>query len=192
MKITSTEFVCSVTKPELFPHNSLPEFVFVGRSNVGKSSLINVLVNRKGLAKTSSIPGKTQTINFYRINKEFFFVDLPGYGYAKVPKAVRKAWKPMVESYLSAARDIRAVITIFDIRRELKQEDLNLLEWLKVLHLPTLVVLTKTDKVSRNLRSKYLLRTKTSLREFDCDILEFSALKKEGKGDIWGKIADRL
>ncbi len=192
MKITSTEFVCSVTKPEAFPGDGLPEFVFAGRSNVGKSSLINVLINRKGLAKTSSVPGKTQTINFYRINKALFFVDLPGYGYAKVPKAIRKAWKPMVESYFLASRDIRAVIVIFDIRRELRQEDLNLLEWLKVLNLPTTVILTKTDKVSRNIRSKNLSRSKASLEEFGCDILEFSALKKEGKGEIWKNIASRL
>jgi GTP-binding protein len=192
MKITSTEFVCSVTKPDAFPGDGLPEFVFAGRSNVGKSSLINVLINRKGLAKTSSVPGKTQTINFYRINKEFFFVDLPGYGYAKVPKAIRKAWKPMVESYFLASRDIRAVIVIFDIRRDLRQEDLNLLEWLKALDLPTTVILTKTDKVSRNIRSKNLSRSKTSLKEFGCDILEFSALKKEGKREIWKNIATRL
>lgn len=192
MKITSAEFVCSVTKPAAFPGDGLPEFVFAGRSNVGKSSLINVLINRKGLAKTSSVPGKTQTINFYRINKEFFFVDLPGYGYAKVPKAIRKAWKPMVESYFLASRDIRAAIVIFDIRRDLKQEDLNLLEWLKVLDIPTTVILTKTDKVSRNIRSKNLSRSKTSLKEFGCDILEFSALKKEGKREIWKNIATRL
>ncbi len=192
MKITSTEFVCSVTKPDAFPGDGLPEFVFVGRSNVGKSSLINVLINRKGLAKTSSVPGKTQTINFYKINKAFFFVDLPGYGYAKVPKVIRKAWKPMVESYFLASRDIRAVIVIFDIRRDLRQEDLNLLEWLRALNLPTTVILTKTDKVSRNIRSKNLSRSKTSLKEFGCDILEFSALKKEGKGEIWKNIASRL
>jgi GTP-binding protein len=192
MKITSTEFVCSVTKPDALPGDGLPEFVFAGRSNVGKSSLINVLINRKGLAKTSSVPGKTQTINFYRINKEFFFVDLPGYGYAKVPKAIRKAWKPMVESYFLASRDIRAVIVIFDIRRDLRQEDLNLLEWLKTLDLPTTVILTKTDKVSRNIRNKNLSRSKTSLKEFGCDILEFSALKKEGKREIWKNIATRL
>ncbi|MEE8423125.1 MAG: ribosome biogenesis GTP-binding protein YihA/YsxC [Thermodesulfobacteriota bacterium] len=192
MKITSTEFVCSVTKPAAFPGDGLPEFVFAGRSNVGKSSLINVLINRKGLAKTSSVPGKTQTINFYRINKEFFFVDLPGYGYAKVPKAIRKAWKPMVESYFLASRDIRAAIVIFDIRRDLRQEDLNLLEWLKALDIPTTVILTKTDKVSRNIRSKNLSRSKTSLKEFGCDILEFSALKKEGKREIWKNIATRL
>ncbi|MFQ5900791.1 MAG: ribosome biogenesis GTP-binding protein YihA/YsxC [Thermodesulfobacteriota bacterium] len=191
MKITSAEFVCSVTKPAMFPKERFPEFVFVGRSNVGKSSLINCLLNRKGLAKTSSSPGKTQTINFYRINKRFYFVDLPGYGYAKVPKEVRRGWKPMVEGYFSASRDLMAIITLFDIRRDMSGDSLALFEWLESLGIPIVVVLTKSDKLSRRDRGKQFLRTKTFLQEFECDIVMFSALKGEGKDLLWKAIINR-
>ena len=130
MIIKSAEFVTSATKPSQYPKRALPEIAFAGRSNVGKSSLINTLVNRKHLVKTSSTPGRTQLINFFDINGRMGIVDLPGYGYAKVPVSVRKKWGPMIETYLSERETLRGVVVIMDIRRIPRQEELNLLAWL--------------------------------------------------------------
>ena len=130
MKITSAEFVTSATKPSQYPPEGLPEIAFAGRSNVGKSSLINVLVNRKRLVKTSSTPGRTQLVNFFDINDSINFVDLPGYGYAKVPASVRKKWGPMIETYLSGRNTLKGVVVIMDIRRTPREEEQNLIDWL--------------------------------------------------------------
>ncbi len=188
MKITSAEFVKSATKPSEYPPGNLPEIAIAGKSNVGKSSLINTLVNRKNLAKTSSQPGRTQTINFFRVNEKISVVDLPGYGYAKVPIRVREAWKPMVESYLNARERIRLVILILDARRGASEQDLDLLDWLGYHDIPSLIVLTKADKLSAAERS----RQKKSLA--DMHILKgkpfcfFSALTGEGKEELWKEI----
>ena len=149
MKVLSAEFVKSASKPSEYPKGGLPELAFAGKSNVGKSSLINALVNRKNLAKISSTPGRTQLINFFQINGNLSLVDLPGYGYAKVPLHIRQTWKPMVESYLQTREDIRLVILIIDARRGASAEDLNLLDWLDYHRIPSLLVLTKTDKLSQ-------------------------------------------
>ena len=149
MKILSAEFVKSASKPSEYPKGGLPELAIAGKSNVGKSSLINALVNRKNLAKISSTPGRTQLINFFLINGKLSLVDLPGYGYAKVPLHIRQTWKPMVESYLQTREDIRLVILIIDARRGASAEDLNLLDWLDYHRIPSLIVLTKTDKLSQ-------------------------------------------
>ena len=149
MNIKSAEFVTSATKPSQYPAAGLPEIAFAGRSNVGKSSLINVLVNRKHLVKTSSTPGRTQMINFFDINGNLTFVDLPGYGYARVPEAVQKKWGPMIETYLSGRRTLKAVVVIMDIRRTPREEEQNLIAWLKHYSIAKILVLTKADKLSK-------------------------------------------
>ncbi len=133
MKILSAEFVLSAKEPAHYPPAVLPEIAFAGRSNVGKSSLINTLLNRKGLARTSNTPGRTQEINFFRVNDRFAFIDLPGYGYAKVPESIRKQWGPMVETYLRERDTLRLVVLILDVRRDPSEEDLQLIDWLPML-----------------------------------------------------------
>jgi GTP-binding protein len=149
MKILSAEFVTSAARPEKFPADGKPEVAFAGRSNVGKSSLINAVLNRKSLVKTSSTPGKTQLINFFLINKAFYCVDLPGYGYAKAPRALVDAWAPMIEGYLKGSPELRAVVVLLDIRREPDDRDRRLIKWLQHYDIPAFYVLTKADKVKR-------------------------------------------
>jgi GTP-binding protein len=185
VKILSAEFIKSAAKPSEYPKGRYPELAVAGKSNVGKSSLINALVNRKTLAKTSSTPGRTQLINFFQINGNLSLADLPGYGYAKVPLHIRENWKPMVESYLQTREDIRLVILIIDARRGASTEDLDLLDWLDYHHLPSLIVLTKTDKLSQieKARQKKMLSESPLLsgRPF----LFFSAVSGEGKDELW-------
>jgi GTP-binding protein len=149
MKIVTVEFVKSATSPSGYPPGTLPEVAFVGRSNVGKSSLINTLLCRKQLARTSNTPGRTQLINFFNVNQELLFVDLPGYGFARVPEAVKREWGPMIETYLRDRECLRVVVFILDIRRDPSQEDLALKGWLDYYGRRTLFVLTKSDKLSR-------------------------------------------
>jgi len=188
MKIISAEFIKSATKPSEYPPGNFPEVAISGKSNVGKSSLINVLVNRKNLAKTSSSPGRTQLINFFRVNGVLSLVDLPGYGYAKVSLEVRKTWKPMVESYLQTRREVRLVILIVDARRSGSADDLALLDWLDYHNIPSLVVLTKADKLSQIERA----RQKKALAELPLfsgrNLLFFSAVTAEGKEELWKMI----
>ena len=188
MKITSAEFVKSAWLPSDYPKDSLPEVVFAGRSNVGKSSLINALVNRKNLVKTSSTPGKTQSINFFNINNGITFVDLPGYGYAKVPLKLRKRWKPLVEDYLKTGRTIRLVVIILDVRRIPRQEDIGLIEWFDFYQVPRVIVLNKTDKLSRTNLKRQIELIKKSLPLKDNNPILFSAVTKEGKEEIWRQI----
>ena len=192
MKVTSAEFVKSATKPSEYPPGNLPEIAFAGKSNVGKSSLINTLVNRKNLAKTSSQPGRTQTINFFRVNEKISFVDLPGYGYAKVPIRIREKWKPMVESYLQTREGIRLVILILDARRGASPQDLDLLDWLEYHGISCLIVLTKADKLSpiERARQKKALSGAPLLRGKPFRF--FSALTGEGKDELWKGIQEAL
>ena len=143
MIIHTAEFVKSAVKPSHYPEPVFPEIAFAGRSNVGKSSLINTLVNRKRLVKTSATPGRTRLINFFKINDAFYFVALPGYGCAKVPVAVKKAWVPMVETYITTRKRLRSVVLIVDIRRKPGDEELSCLNWLQHLDIPCLVIVTK-------------------------------------------------
>ena len=188
MKVLSTEFVKSATQPSEYPPGNLPEIAIAGKSNVGKSSLINTLVNRKNLARTSSSPGRTQLINFFRVNGNLSLVDLPGYGFAKAPLAVRQAWKPMVETYLRTREAIRLVILILDSRRGLSSDDSTLLDWLDDQGIPTLIALTKADKLSQleRARQEKLL---AGIRLLEGrPLLFFSAHTGEGKDDLWGLI----
>lgn len=192
MIIRSTAFIKSATNPGNYPEASLPEVAFAGRSNVGKSTLINSLVNRRGLVRTSSTPGRTQLLNFFDINGEFSLVDLPGYGFAKVPLAVKKDWGPMVRTYLERREQLKGVVVLFDIRRVPREEDLDLLDWLEEFEVPTIPVITKVDKISRNRRAAQvkpiLEATGLPLEAFSF----FSALSKEGREDIWERIEDAL
>jgi len=185
MKVTSAEFIKSATKPSEYPTGNFPEVAMAGKSNVGKSSLINVLVNRKNLARTSSSPGRTQLINFFRVNGKISLVDLPGYGYSKVPLSVRETWKPMVESYLQTRREIRLVVLILDARRGASPGDLALLDWLDYHGIPCTIALTKADKLSPIERA----RQKKALTEISLlsekTLLFFSAVTGEGKDELW-------
>jgi GTP-binding protein len=190
MIIKSAEFVTSATKPAQYPPEGLPEIAFAGRSNVGKSSLINTLVNRKRLVKTSSTPGRTQLINFFDINNNLTFVDLPGYGYAKVPAAVRKKWGPMIETYLSSRRTLKGVVIIMDIRRQPREEEQNLIHWLAHFSIASIIVLTKTDKLSKTKVTKQqdaIVRTLAVEKE---DAILFSAKTRRGRDAVWNAILD--
>ena len=181
-------FVKSAVKPANFPLSDRPEAAFAGRSNVGKSSILNCLLSRRKLARTSSTPGRTQTINFFDIGGKLYFADLPGFGYAKVPLAVRAAWGPMVEGYLSAGRDIRLVILLVDVRRDPGEEEIALLNWLDSYQIPGLVVVTKADKVKR---SKLVAR-QTAIREalnLPENPVLFSSLTGLGRSEVWSRLA---
>ncbi|GFO58567.1 putative GTP-binding protein EngB [Geomonas silvestris] len=188
MIVKTTEFIKSGTKPAHYPEGDLPEIAFAGRSNVGKSSLINVLVNRKNLVRTSSTPGRTQLINFFQVNQDFMLVDLPGYGYAKVPLDVKRNWRPMMETYLSKRENLVGVVLILDIRRVPVDEDLQMLEWLRAFSIPPIVVVTKCDKVSKNERAKQSAVIMQRMGLDKGDLNYFSALSKEGKEGIWDRI----
>lgn len=192
MKVVSAEFIKSATRPGNYPPGELLEIAFAGRSNVGKSSLINVLVNRKSLVRTSSTPGRTQLINFFNINNQLSLVDLPGYGYAKVPLAVKKGWGPMIRTYLEVRESLSGVVIIFDIRRVPREEDIRLLDWLEEFGVPTIPVITKIDKISRSQRLKHIkiIAAETGL-PVDAFSL-FSASTREGMDEIWERIEAAL
>ncbi|MCX5833768.1 MAG: ribosome biogenesis GTP-binding protein YihA/YsxC [Deltaproteobacteria bacterium] len=189
MKITSAEYIKAAAKPDQFPEPALPEVAFAGRSNVGKSSLINTLVHRKKLAQTSGTPGKTRLIHFYDINHRFSFVDLPGYGYAKVPESMRRSWRPMVEGYLRGRPNLALVVLILDVRRDPSGEDMALVEWLNHQGIRHLFVLTKADKLSGNERRARERHLKGLLGiPGDQKLVLFSARTGEGKDEIWRQI----
>jgi GTP-binding protein len=193
MKITSAEFIKSAVWPPQYPPATLPEIAFVGRSNVGKSSLINTLVGRKNLAKTSNTPGRTQLINFFTVNETLSFVDLPGYGFAKVSQSVKKDWGEMIESYLSQRQSLVMVILILDIRRDPSEDDLSLRDWLDYYRIPYLYILTKADKLSNNQASARRRAIEKELRVTpDKRPILFSAKTEKGKGDIWQALDDHL
>jgi GTP-binding protein len=191
MHVTSSEFVTSAVKPEQYPEPEYPEVAFAGRSNVGKSSLINKLVNRRSLVKTSSTPGRTQLINFFLVNAGLSLVDLPGYGYAKVPAAVKKQWGPMVEAYISSRTNLKAVVLLMDIRRTPKAEEFNLMDWLRHHRIPMILVLTKADKISKSQQSRQRKLTAEILGIDAEDFVLFSAKSGLGKSVLWEMI-DRV
>lgn len=192
MIIKSAEFVTSAVKPSQYPPPDFPEIAFAGRSNVGKSSLINILVNRKRLVKTSSTPGRTQLINFFLINQDISFVDLPGYGYAKVPVSVKKKWGPMIETYLSKRESLKAVVLILDIRRTPRQEELNFINWMENYAIPYILVVTKTDKLSKTKQSRQHLLIAQTLGVEKDDLLLFSAKTRRGLDNVWKAVKEYI
>ena len=184
MKIRSAEFILSASSPWQFPPPTLPEIAFAGRSNVGKSTLINSLLNRKKLVKTSSTPGKTQLINFFNINDKFHFVDLPGYGFAKVPENVRKQWQRLIESYLQERESLRNVVLIVDSRHGPTTQDRQLKEWLDYYERPVLIVASKVDKLKRGQIQKNLKIIRQDL-VLDTTPLAHSSLEKGRREEIW-------
>jgi len=188
VKVIEAEFVASAFSPRDFPPAGIPEIVFAGRSNVGKSSLINRLVEKRNLARTSSTPGKTQSINFYRVNRSLHFVDLPGYGYAKVPKPVGRQWKKLVEAYFRSRPGVALVLHLVDARLRLTPLDQELAEWLCHLGIPTMVVATKADKLSGNERSSQLRALSSSFE--GVPVLLSSAVTGIGCKEIWRRVAD--
>jgi GTP-binding protein len=191
-KVTSSQYITSVVSLDSLPKARFPEIAFAGRSNVGKSSLINTLLGRRRLAKTSSTPGKTRMLNFYLVNENVFFVDLPGYGYAKVAKDFRNRWSNLVEPYIRDRETLTGVIHLIDCRHEPTQNDSQLSEWLDFYQIPSLVALTKADKLSRPKSMLALnVAAKTLQREEDQCVL-FSAKTGQGKAEIWKWIVGKL
>ena len=188
MIVKSATFITSAVRPDHYPPADRPEVAFAGRSNVGKSSLINSLVNRRRLVKTSSTPGRTQLINFFAVNDAVHFVDLPGYGYAKVPLSVKQGWRPMVDAYLSGRPTLRAVVMIMDIRRTPRTEELELLAWMARRALAALPVLTKADKLSRMRQKQQWHQTAAVLGMDPEALILFSAKSGQGRDELWRAI----
>ncbi|MBS7525515.1 ribosome biogenesis GTP-binding protein YihA/YsxC [Fusibacter paucivorans] len=186
MKIKKSAFVISAVSPAQYPQDALPEIAFAGRSNVGKSSLINMLLNRRGLAKTSSTPGKTQTVNFYDIDEIFRFVDLPGYGFAKVSKAQKATWGKVIETYLKSRENLLEVLQLVDIRHKPSQEDKQMYAWIKSFGFNGIVVATKADKLSRNqiAQQKKVIRKELDMAP-DAILICISSSERTGKYEVW-------
>jgi GTP-binding protein len=187
MKILSAEFVVSAAHAAQLPRDHRPQIAFAGRSNVGKSSIINTLLHRKALVKTSATPGKTQLINFFIINENLYFVDLPGYGYARVPKAVTDAWAPMIEEYLKDSPRLAAVVVLLDSRRDPDQRDLRLLKWLAQYSIPSIVALTKADKLNRQESAQARQSVREALALPGPPLLT-SARSGQGMRELWAEI----
>ncbi len=188
-KIEKAEFVTSAVEPKGYPPPDRPEVAFGGRSNVGKSSLINDLVGRKKLVKTSKRPGRTQTINFFNINDELYAVDLPGYGFAKVPDDVRDAWGPMIEGYLNHRPNLCAMVVVMDLRRGVEEDDFELIMAAPLFGIQPILVFTKADKFSRNKRQQ---RRRELARDIDADpgeLLLYSSTRGFGRDDLWKRIS---
>lgn len=189
MIIKKADIEAVAVTPAQYPTQGYPEIALAGRSNVGKSSLINTLVNRKALARTSSTPGKTRTINFYNINDSIYFVDLPGYGYAKVSKEEKAKWAKMIEEYLHYREELKLVIMLIDIRHEPTKDDLMMFEWMKASGRRMVVVATKADKLTRNQMNKNIAVIKKTLPMDEEDIfIPFSSESKLGKDELWSII----
>lgn len=187
IKNVNLETVCGITST--IPDNPYPEIAFAGKSNVGKSSLINALMNRKSLARTSAQPGKTQTINFYNINEELYFVDLPGYGYAKVSESEKEKWGKMIENYLHKSKQLKAVFLLIDIRHEPSANDRNMYEWILYQGYKPIIIATKLDKINRSQIPKHIKMLKTGLNvEKDTIVIPFSAQTKQGREEIYDLI----
>ncbi|MDP4095683.1 ribosome biogenesis GTP-binding protein YihA/YsxC [Paenibacillus sp. P96] len=190
MKVTKSEFIISAVRPEQYPADGLPEVALAGRSNVGKSSLINRMINRKNLARTSSTPGKTQQLNYYRINDDLYFVDFPGYGFAKVSKSLRQAFGEMIETYLTQREPLKLVLQMVDLRHPPSKDDLMMHEWLKHYNLPLCVVGTKADKIPRTRREKHIKVIKQELGIGSGDLfIPFSSEEGLGREELWTVIS---
>lgn len=193
MKVNQAQFIISAVGPSQYPTDALPEIALAGRSNVGKSSLINRLINRKNLARTSSQPGKTQTLNYYLINQDLYFVDLPGYGYAKVSKTKRAEWGKFIEDYLLKREPLKLVLQLVDLRHPPTKDDQAMYAWLKHHDLPVCVVTTKADKIPKGKWQKHgkVIKETLGLEQSDSIIL-FSSETGQGKEELWSLIDNKI
>jgi GTP-binding protein len=193
VKVNTAEIVISAVGPKQYPEGNLPEIALAGRSNVGKSSFINKMIHRKNLARTSSKPGKTQTLNFYILNESFYFVDVPGYGFAKVSKTEREAWGKMIEQYLVERKQLKAVVQLVDLRHPPSKDDCLMYDWLKHHELPVIVVATKSDKIPKGKWDKHKKVVKETLNMDPSDkIVLFSSETGHGKDEAWGVLNSYL
>lgn len=193
MKITSVELNVSAVRQSQYPEDALPEFLIVGRSNVGKSSFVNTIINRKNFARTSSKPGKTQTLNFYKINKDFYLVDVPGYGYAIADKKTQMKFGKMIEDYVANRKELKEVFMLVDFRHKPSEDDILMYKYLKYYNLKVTIVATKIDKISFGQREKYKSVILKTLELHDEDnLVLFSSITKDGKKDIYQTIEKYL
>ena len=191
MNVNNTELVLTAGNVSQLIHDGLPQFAFSGRSNVGKSTLINTLLNRKKLARVSSEPGKTITINYYRVDKSLYLVDLPGYGYAKRSENEKKQWSQLVDSYVTG-EDVTCIVQLIDLKVGITDDDYMMLEWMSDAGIPFFVVATKADKLNNTERNKAMMRLATEPLLQNVPVVPFSALKKEGKDEVWKKILNMV
>ena len=187
--ITKAEYTTTAVRPDQFPDTGWPEVAFVGRSNVGKSSMINAMLNRKSLVRTSQSPGKTRTINFFEVEQEWYFVDLPGYGYAKVSRSESEKWGTMIEGYLKDRPPLMAIVLLLDIRHEPTDNDKMLYDWCKHFELPVILVATKSDKLKRSQLQKHMAMIRRRLGATE-QVLPFSSLTKAGREELWTVLED--
>ncbi|HDM9002223.1 TPA: YihA family ribosome biogenesis GTP-binding protein [Listeria monocytogenes] len=193
MDVNNVELIISAVRPEQYPETDLPEYALAGRSNVGKSSFINTMIRRKSMARISQKPGKTQTLNFYKIEEALFFVDVPGYGFAKVSKTEREKWVVMIETYITSREQLRGVIQIVDLRHKPTEDDRMMYEFLKYYDIPVIVVATKADKIPRSKWQKNAKIVRETL-DFDPDdkFVLFSSETKMGKDEAWQFIKEGM
>ena len=193
MKINSVELIISAVRESQYPTDNKKEFLLIGRSNVGKSSFINTIINRKSFARTSATPGKTQTLNFYKINDEFYLVDAPGYGFAKVRNSLKKKFGLIIENYLKARNNLQMVFLLIDIRHKPTEDDILMYNYLKYYNIPVTIICTKVDKVSKNSHEK---NKKTIIKELglenEKEIILFSSITKNGKNEVYDEILKYL
>ncbi|MBO0587117.1 ribosome biogenesis GTP-binding protein YihA/YsxC [Sporosarcina sp. E16_8] len=193
MKVNNVEMIMSAVRPDQYPTEGYPEFALAGRSNVGKSSFINKMIGRKSLARTSSKPGKTQTLNFYKIEEQVFFVDVPGYGYAKVSKSSRETWGKFIQQYMTEREPLRAVIQIVDLRHAPSAEDCAMYDFLVDNKMPAIIIATKADKIPKGKWEKHkkVVRETLAMRPYDA-LIVFSSEKGIGMDEAWKEIESRM
>ena len=193
MKINEVELIISAVRESQYPEDNKPEFLLIGRSNVGKSSFINTIINRKNYARTSSTPGKTETLNFYKINNDFYLVDAPGYGFAKVRNSLKKKFGLIIENYLKSRNNLKKVFLLIDLRHKPTSDDILMYEYLKYYNIPVTIICTKADKISKNSieKNKDIIIKELNLHEEDKIIL-FSNITKIGKNEVYEEIISTL
>lgn len=188
MKIYDLQMNMSAVRKEQYPDDGLPQIALVGRSNVGKSSMINTLLNRRNFARVSQTPGKTRTINFFMVNKNMYLVDLPGYGYAKLSKQEKDSWGKIMEEYFTKSKNLNHVFVLVDIRHKPKTDDVNMVEYIRYHDIPLSIIATKSDKLTRNQQNQSVKIISDTLKVGKEEIFMLSSLKKTGQDEIWGKI----